>query len=53
MNILFWIICGIYVVFGIIIFLYNEYKYPVCQKCGNNLKTKWKRCEIHGKLHKA
>jgi len=58
MNILAWIgvICGILMLTGIGICVHDGYKYPVCPKCGDNLKTKRIKgeiiCQIHGKIPK-
>ncbi len=48
----FYIIYVLYCIF-LIFFFYDDYKYPVCPYCGDNLKSKrikrnLIRCEIHG-----
>lgn len=50
-----WIIGGIVVVLfvvGIVIMIYDNYKYPVCDNCGSNAKSKRVKgkivCEEHG-----
>ena len=54
MNILEWgaIFYGLGFIVMIATFLYEEYRYPVCPKCGDNIFCKRKKgvkiCKIHG-----
>lgn len=50
---LLWII-GICLVLGVVFILWDSYKYPVCRKCHNNLRTRRVKgkaiCRIHGAI---